>query len=458
VRLSASMKRAALAAASWLAILGFAATAIGVHDAIDASEINVRLVGALLLVAGIVMLSGAVGLSRRTPVGLSLAMIAALLGVLVGIMMFLTQVANDEPDQRLAAWALIIVASGAAALCVRAALPSDERPQTIWSRLPILKSAISVGVLASVAQFWYSQIYLPTKAPPILTIEMKVDKVTPRAGHLILQGSAVVRNASDTKVALLASTLDIRGTRLSATRIKPEEFTGLVGDAESASFGMANRYVIQGPESVISHGRLLHDAYLDAGEAVTVPILTWLPKHKYSAVHLDAAVWGGRANALELEDATQTNSLSTTDGLFSETNALPTKDGVFYVTRLPEASWLQRLTRGERYLRVKYNRYESAIPAVGFARKHEADPSEHFKNRLRTFWQSRVAYGDWTDEKRDELLRNYGLSASASNRDKRRLQLVYGTGVSDPDEDYDRRLTRFYGVTYFSGRASVSLP
>ena len=455
---SLPLELGALAAAAWLAVLGLAATVIGVHDAVDATEINVRLAGALLLIAGILMLSGSVGLVRRTEVGLSLAIIAALLGVLIGIMMFVTQVANDEPDRRLAAWALIIVASGATAYCVRAVVSPAERAKNIWSRLPVLKSAISIGVLASVAQFWYSQMYVPATAPPILTLEMKVGKVTRRAGHLIIEGSVVVRNASDTKVALLASTLDMKGTRLTSAQIKPDIFAGVVRDAESAAFRMANRYVVHGPERVISHGRLLSDTFLDAGEAVTVPIITWLPEHTYNTVYISAAVWGGRASALKLEDATETNSLSVRDGVFTEANALPTKDGVFYVTRLPEASWLQRLTRGERYLRVRYNNDESTVPAIGFATKHEVDPPELFKKRLRAFWTSRVGDGSWTDEKRANLLQTYGLSALATNHDKNRLRLVYGIGVSDTDENYSRRLTRFYGVTYFSSRAAVSLP
>jgi len=97
-------------------------------------------VGSLLLAAGVVLLAGAGGLLRRKPVGLSLAIIAALLGVAIGVMTFLAQVVNDEPDRRLAAWAAIIVASGATALHIRALTPPGERAKSLWSRLPILKS------------------------------------------------------------------------------------------------------------------------------------------------------------------------------------------------------------------------------------------------------------------------------------------------------------------------------
>lgn len=148
-----------------MALLGVAATIVGGHDAVAGTEISVRLVGSLLLAAGVVLLAGAAGLLRRTADGLSLAMISALLGVAMGIMTFLAQTVNDEPDRRLLAWGAMIVVSGAAALYIRARALPEERVKSIWSRLPILKSTISIGFLISLAQFWYSQIYLPTTAP-----------------------------------------------------------------------------------------------------------------------------------------------------------------------------------------------------------------------------------------------------------------------------------------------------
>jgi len=42
-------------------------------------------------------------------------------------------------------------------------------------------------VLFSIAQFWYSLIYLPTTAPASLTLEAKLDKVTPRGKHVVIE-------------------------------------------------------------------------------------------------------------------------------------------------------------------------------------------------------------------------------------------------------------------------------
>lgn len=416
-RLTGGLKKAALASTAWLAILGIASTSIGLHDALDAREIGVRLVGALLLLAGVAMLSGAVGLLRRMPVGLSLAMIAALLGVAVGIMIFLTQVANDEPDGRLVGWAFIIVASGATALYVRAMTPSEDRAK-IWSRLPILKSAVSVGVLVSVAQFWYSQLYLPTRAPPSLTLETKVHKVTPRAKHIVIEGSAVIRNTSDTTVDVLASTLDIRGARIKLDRVEPEVFTDRAIDADLGGGVTAERHISQDPHMVVSHGRLVNEGtYFEAGETITVPVLTWVPKSRYNTLCLEAVIDVARGKALGLGDAKTIRSEVTADG-------------VFRIIRLPEASWLQSLTRGDRYLRVKYDRDpRMASTSVGFVQSDELDPprrvDDHSSNK------------------------HCGLEDPSEALEER---------VPDPPEPYNRRLTRFYGVSAAVGTAKVSLP
>gem|GEM_PF-6508979 len=122
---------------------------------------------------------------------------------------------------------------------------------------------------------------------------------------------------------------------------------------------------------------------------------------------------------------------------------------------------MQSLTRGNRYLRVKYNRDPGIPPSVGFAPKRELDPPERFKKRLRDFWQSRVDETWRAEQERDEfrrLLRDYGLAQNPSEDAKKRLRLFYGVGVLDPREGYDTRLRNFYGVAGATASAEVSLP
>lgn len=429
-------KAAPLAATVWLTLLGIAAATIGVHDALAATEISVRVVGSLLLGGGIVMLAGAVGLWQRKPVGLSLAMIAALVGVVIGIMAFLTQVANDEPDQRLIAWAFIIVASGTTARCIHRLTPAEERARGIWSRLPILKSAISIGVLFSIAQFWYSQIYVPTTAPPSLTVEANIDKVTPRGSHLVIEGAVTIRNTSNTAVQVLASALDVTGELYVPGDVTAEDFADRVSDADLGKVTVAERHIgLDGESTSVSRGRLVPETtWLEAAETTTVPILTWVPKRRYHALRISAEMTVGRRNALgQLGDQVDLGP-----------HPIPVDGGVVFLTRLPEAGWLRRLTRGARYLRVKYSRdpeEETALipfPEVSFAPKQESDPPESFKRQLRAFYASQKLpppknFEQW-------------------------LPVLHGVGLPDPPEGYDRRLGRYYGVASLVSSAVVSLP
>ncbi|MGH2840760.1 MAG: hypothetical protein ACRDKY_08050 [Solirubrobacteraceae bacterium] len=386
---------AELTAVAWLAILGLAALVVGGHDAVVGTEINVRLVGSLLFGVGVMLLTGAVGLLHRRPVGLSLAMIAALLGVAVGVMTTLTQIVNDEPDERLIAWIAIVVVSAASAIYIRRLTPPQERMKSIWSRLPILKSAISIGLVFSILQFWYSQIYVPTTAPPSLTLEAKIDKITPRGDQLVVQGSVVARNTSDTKVQVLASTLDLTGLRLAPVRLTHDEFVHDVGLVDRQRLGSADRHIEERADRiVVSHAQLVdpppgseagtQPKALEPGETITVPLLTWVPRGTYNGLELKAWITVGRGKALGLDEAKTAKPAST-------------ETGVLYLTRLPEAGWLRRLTRGDRYLRVEYASEPDSYPLVEFDADRAPGASPGFDQRLRRF------YGVATTESNDEV-------------------------------------------------------
>ena len=112
------------AAFAWLASLGAAAIAVGGHDAVAGLEINARLLGALVLAGGLVIAAGAAGLRREHASARALALVGALLGIVLGVMASLTQIANDEPDRRLFLWGAII---GLSALSARHARGRTRR-------------------------------------------------------------------------------------------------------------------------------------------------------------------------------------------------------------------------------------------------------------------------------------------------------------------------------------------
>jgi hypothetical protein len=357
--------------------------------------VNARLFGTLVLAAGVVLVAGAGGLHGGKAVGRALATVAALLGIALGALLFVAQAVNDEPDRRLVLWAGIIVLSVAAFIGIRARTPEEERRQGVWSQLPIVKSAISLGVLISAAQFWYTSIYVPTTAPASLTLEPKIEEVTPRGDQLAVKGSVTIRNTSGTRVNVLASSLDLSGDRLAegpASKGAPvRAFRKAISDAdqgvEVGSVG-ADRYVGSNGLTEVAHRRLVEDGtYLESGEVLTVPIFTRIPKRvhfseelgrtpketSFDSLALDAWVAMARGKVLAIET--------------KRTHYHPTKNGLIALTAVPEAGWLLRLTRGDRFVRTEYsNAPEGDFPNVSFAPDRKRHPPSDFNERLRRFY------------------------------------------------------------------------
>jgi hypothetical protein len=370
------MPPAAIVVLFWLLLLGLASTVIGGRDAVAGDEIGVRLVGSLVFAAGVVLLVGSAALRRREPIGLTVAILGALVGVVIGVMAFLTQVANDQPDRRMVLWVLIIALSAGAARYVRALMPWAERTRSMWNRLPILKSAVSLGVLASLAQFWYSSIYLPTTAPATVNLESRIDKLTTRGNHLVVRGSITIRNTSDIRLNVLASTRDVIGDRLMVDRASPQLFKRLIQRVEQGRYMQVDRYTRAEGESRVVHGRLLAGGtFLEPREIITVPILTWVPKDRYNILYLRSSIAFARGKVLAVQDETSEIATSRRTGKVVE------------LTRVPPDGWLQSLTRGDRYVRVEYGAEpHDTTPQVWIAPDRDPDPPAGFDKRLRRFY------------------------------------------------------------------------
>ena len=366
---------AAHGAALWLLVLGAAAVAVGGHDTVAGTEIMVRVWGTLVLGAGCVLIAGAWGLHRGSLRGRSLAMVAALLGVALGAFTFFAQAVNDEPDGRLAAWAAIVVLSAASAWVVRSTTPLEHRGQGVLSALPVLKSVVSIGVIVSLAQFWYTSIYIPTTAPASLTFEPSVRPVA-SGEQLVLMGSVTVRNTSDTRVNLLASSLRLVGETLGER--DEEAFTNDALSTFEANEPGTYQVLGQGvtDRTVVAEGPLLpHGHYLEPGETVTQPIVSRVPRDTYDEAVLEAFVVIARGQTLALESAPPRPGPITDDGLV-------------VVTPIPEAGWLRRLTRGDRYVRVDYSSDPEVDPEVRFVPEADAGAAadDDFDERMWRFY------------------------------------------------------------------------
>jgi hypothetical protein len=359
-----------LAAAAWLGFLGLAATIVGGHDAVAGLEIGVRLIGTLVLAAGLVLVVAAVGLLTNRPYGRSLAMVGALLGVALGVMTTLSQVVNDEPDSRLSMWATIIALSALAAVVIYAQTPQDERGGSIWSRLPILKSVVSVGILFSVGQFWYSSIYLPGSAPPSLTMELRLEPAGRRDGRVALNGTATIKNTSGTKISTLASVMQVWGWDVAAASLDEATFMDAIrASANPRQLILADRYAQAGQPRLVHQQRLLADgAYFEPGETSTVPIVTWVPENRFRVVQMSVGLAVARGRTLPVEVSPEVSS---------------GKDSVVTLTRVPEAGWLRSLTRDDRFVRAEWA-VDPSAPGfrVWIARDRERRPARDFHERM----------------------------------------------------------------------------
>lgn len=377
------------AVTTWLASLGLAATIVGGHDVVAGTEVNARLFGTLVLGAGIVLIVGAAGLRGDSSVGRALATVAALLGSALGALIFMAQVVNDEPDRRLVLWAAIIVLSAAAFIEIREQTPQDEKEEGVWSQLPIVKSAVTLGVLISAAQFWYTSIYVPTTAPASLTLEPKIAAVTPRGDQLAVRGSVTVRNTSGTRVNVLASSLNLSGDELiegRGARSGPgfREAISVADEGVTVSTVDADLYVGSDRLTKLAHRRLVEDGtYLEPGEVVTVPFFTEFPQqNRFDALALNVWLSIARGKVLAVET--------------EEPRLRQSKGGVVFLTAVPEAGWLLRLTRGDRFVRTEYSDSidsEAPYPKVSFAPDRRRPAPSDFNERLRRFYGVNEATG-----------------------------------------------------------------
>jgi hypothetical protein len=352
----------------WLIVLGTAAIVVGGHDLLVATETTVRLWGTLVFGGGAVLIAGAIGLHHETPQGRALARVAALLGIALGLMTFLVQVVSDEPDDRLLLWGTIMALSAGALWVVHEVTPDEERGLGVWKQLPVLKSVVSVGVLISVGQFWYTAIYVPTTAPANLSLEPKLTQEV-QGDRVVLRGLVTIRNTSGTRVNVLASYLDVAVTDAGLAPDDEGDFRTQLTQSHGDGQPLAVRYMRIPPMKSVMHGSPIpNGTYFEPGEVITREFLAWVPKGTYTFASATVAMTIARGRTLGLELAGHP----------------PTSDGssTVEITRIPDAGWLRSLTRGSRYVRVDYDDRDLArFPLVRFTPTEDQTP-EDFNRRL----------------------------------------------------------------------------
>jgi hypothetical protein len=361
-------------------VLALAACVVGAHDAGWGDEIGVRLVGTLVALAGLILIAGAVGLTHNSQRGRSLGSVACLVGVALGAMLTVSQLANDRPNAMLVIWIAIALATGVGAIALRRDLP------TAWREFPILKSVVTVGVVTSAAQFWYGSIYVPASAPPSLTIAVSLEPVGAESKRVTLRGSATIKNTSGTRVNTISSFVLVRD---SAIDVHDQPSTGfakaLRGAAEDpgqAGGGPAAQAFSEESSAEFVHFSKLfpEETYFENGETVTVPFTLIVPRRRSHVVTADVDVLFARASLMLDGD-----------------HARRTVKGTTIVTSTPISTggWIRDLTRSDRYLRSTWtvDPEESVGVDVAFSPYPDRGGSKGFDTRLQRFYGYSTANG-----------------------------------------------------------------
>jgi hypothetical protein len=364
---------------AWLLVLAIAACVVGIHDAGRGDEIAVRLVGTLTALAGLVLIAGGFGLLGKSPRGRSLGSVACLVGVALGVMLTVSQLANDRFHATLLAWIAIALASGLGAIVLRRDLP------TAWRDFPILKSVVSLGVLTSAVQFWYGSIYLPASAPPSLTISVSLDPVRTTASHVTLRGTATIKNTSGTRVNTISSFVRVRDSAIDPDARPSTDFaTALREAAEDAGGGPAAREFSEETSVVFVHFSKLfpEGTYFEDGETVTVPFTVFVAQRRFHVVTADVDVLFARAS-LKLDSERARRDVK----------------GTTIVTATPIASggWIRDLTRSDRYVRSTWTVDPNRSVGVDVAFSPYANRAgpKAFNERLQRFYGYSTANGSF---------------------------------------------------------------
>ena len=367
---------------AWLFLLGLAACVVGIHDAGRGDEIAVRLVGTLVALAGLVLIAGGLGLLGKSPRGRSLGSLACLVGVALGVMMTVSQLANDRLQPILLGWIAIAAVSAVGAIVLRRDLP------TAWRDFPILKSVVTLGVLTSAVQFWYGSIYLPASAPPSLTLSVSLEPISTTSARVTLRGTATIKNTSGTRVNTISSFVLVRDGAIDPDARPSTDFGAALRataeDPGAAGGGPAAREFSEESSVVFVHFSKLfpEGTYFEDGESVTVPFTVFVARRRFHVVTADVDVLFARAS-LKLD----------------ADHARRVVKGATIVTTTPIVSggWIRDLTRSDRYVRSTWtvDPNSSVGVDVAFSPYPDRAGSTAFDRRLQGFYGYSTANGSF---------------------------------------------------------------
>src|SRR4051794_27179749 len=143
------------AVAAWLGIMGTGAVVLGGHDTFAGGDVPARLIGTVILAAGIFFVVAAAALLADWREDRLLASMACTWGFVLATLILLSQLSNGEPSGTLAIWGATMAGCALGFLALRESASVSDRRRFLKA-LPAAGSVVSIGVLISLGQFYYT--------------------------------------------------------------------------------------------------------------------------------------------------------------------------------------------------------------------------------------------------------------------------------------------------------------
>jgi hypothetical protein len=390
----------------WITILLLAPAAlfalvVGGHDAVYADDLGIRTIaGGLFIFGGVVAYVVVIRIARGSRAE-ALEMLACLIVAVVSLAFVATQLVGRHigllwPAVQLAVFVAFVIGSLFGA---RQLWQSQRRRGRSFKlgQFKVLGSAVSLGAVLGLLQFWYTNIYIPGSAEPSLTITPSITSVqlrpTPAGSRVLVDARVDFDNTSGGRLEIVAAEYFSYGTCVYAQSDHSAE-----QQAEKAlRGGAAATLQAEQYRDLVGFGTLSGQGDLiNAGETDHQFIVGILKPGYYDMASIALYVVLARPT-LHLDAPTKVASLTRTTAASAPapgppcahlspdaaTGAASAQVSVTYRREINDDSWIHWLSRGRQYLRIHYSTTPGLESIALNVSPHQAsDSSSAYNNAM----------------------------------------------------------------------------
>lgn len=370
------------------------ALVVGVHDAAVADDLGIRTIAAGMAALGLVVgyavvLRVARGIQAEGIEMLACVVVSAISGFLVATQLVGRYVGAFWPAVQLVLFIAFFIGSLVSTRLLWAR-QRDRGQKFAFNQFRLLSSAVSLGAVVGVLQFWYANIYLPGSAEPSLSITPSIGtaslRSTPAGPRLLVNARIDLTNTSGARLEVVGAEYFFYGTCVYA----PSELSASQQVVKAMSGGAPATLQGEQYRQLVGFGKLpLQGQLVDAGETDHQFVIGILKPGDFDMASIAAYVVLARPT-LHLDAPQKIRAVArriaaprTPPGgpcahlkPDAQTSSANTAASVTYASEINDNSWLHRLVRGTQYLRIRYSTDPSHPVAVGVSlrRRHDSPP------------------------------------------------------------------------------------